>query len=73
VALEATAEGALSILTSRAAGLGLLAAALWAPATGFPTWPALARGRFGSTLGVTVVVGFGVFTLARAFGAARGV
>ena len=44
-------EWAAAILSSPPALAGLAAALLWAPATGFPTWPALARGRVGSTGG----------------------
>jgi len=47
-------EPLLSSLASPAAGAAVLAAVAWAPATGFPTWPALARGRLGSTLSVAV-------------------
>jgi hypothetical protein len=54
-------EGVQAILTSPAALAGLLAAFVWAPATGFPTWPALARGRLGSTVGVSLVIGLFVF------------
>ena len=49
-------ERALAAIGSPAA-VGALAAALaWAPATGFPTWPALARGRFASTALITAAV-----------------
>ena len=65
-------ERALSILASPAAALGLAAALAWAPATGFPTWPALARGRLGSSLGISLAVGLFVFGFARAVGAAAG-
>ncbi len=54
----------VSFLASPPAGAALLAAAAWAPVTGFPTWPALARGRFGSTLAISVAVGVFVFTIA---------
>jgi hypothetical protein len=64
-------ERALAILTSPAETFTLMAALVWAPATGFPTWPALARGRFGSSLVITVAVGFSVFVFCRALGAAR--
>jgi len=52
---------AVAILSSPLALAALAAALLWAPATGFPTWPALARGRIGSTAGVSVAVGLFVF------------
>jgi hypothetical protein len=58
-------EGGLADLTSPAAAFGLCAAALWGPATGYPTWPALARGRLGSTDAVSLAVGVLVFTFAR--------
>ncbi len=64
-------ERALAILTSPAATFALMAALVWAPATGFPTWPAVARGHIGSSLVITVALGFGVFLFCRAFGAAR--
>ena len=65
-------ERALSILASPAAAFGLVAALAWAPATGFPTWPAFARGRVGSSLGISLAVGLFVFGLTRAVGAAAG-
>ena len=58
-------EPVASFLASPAAGAALLAAAAWAPVTGFPTWSALARGRFGSTLAISVAVGVCVFTCAQ--------
>lgn len=54
-----------SFQASPAACAALLAAAAWAPATGFPTWPALARGRVGSTLATSVGVGVFIFELAQ--------
>jgi hypothetical protein len=54
-------ERAPAILTSPPALAGLPAALILAPATGFPTWPALARGRWGSTVGVSLAVGLFVF------------
>jgi hypothetical protein len=54
-------ERVQAIITSPPALAGLLAALIWAPATGFPTWPTLARGRWGSTVGVSVAVGLFVF------------
>jgi hypothetical protein len=44
-------------LSSVPMAAALAAAVLWAPLTGFPTWPALARGRLASTLGVSLAVG----------------
>lgn len=55
-------ERAAAILCSPPALAALAAAVLWAPATGFPTWPALVRGRLGSTLGTSFAVGLFVFT-----------
>jgi len=43
-------------LTSPAAAFALAMALLWAPVTGFPTWPALARGRLASTAVITLAV-----------------
>jgi hypothetical protein len=54
-------ERVQAIITSPPALAGLLAALIWAPATGFPAWPALARGRWGSTFGVSLAVGLFVF------------
>jgi hypothetical protein len=55
--------GSLALLASPAGAAALCAALLWPAATGFPTWPALARGRLASTLGVSVAVGVVVFAL----------
>ena len=46
-------------LASPAGLAAVLAGVAWAPATGFPTWPSLARGRFASTL--TTSLGAAVF------------
>jgi hypothetical protein len=54
-------ERVQAILSSPPALAGLLAALIWAPATGFPTWPAFARGRWGSTVGVSLAAGLFVF------------
>ena len=54
-------DQAVAILSSPPALAALAAALLWAPATGFPTWPALARGRVGSTVAASFVVGLFVF------------
>jgi hypothetical protein len=45
-----------AVLASPAAAVALLGALAWAPMTGFPTWGALSRGRYASTLGVSVAV-----------------
>jgi hypothetical protein len=58
-------ERGLAELTTPAAAFGFCVAVLWGPATGYPTWPALARGRLGSTVAVSLAVGFLVFTFAR--------
>jgi hypothetical protein len=63
---------AVQDLSSAAGVLGLCAAALWAPAAGYPTWPALARGRLGMTFAVSAAVGVAVFTLARRLAALAG-
>jgi hypothetical protein len=39
-------------------------ALLWAPVTGFPTWPALARGRLASTAVITLAVASFAYALA---------
>ena len=54
-------DWAVAILSSPPALAALAAALLWAPATGFPTWPALARGLVGSTVGASFAVGLFVF------------
>jgi hypothetical protein len=59
---------ALAILSSPAAQFALFAALCWAPATGLPTWPALSRGRLGSTVAISLVVGAFVFLAARQAG-----
>jgi len=56
-----TEMGALDVLTSPAA-VAALATALALPAvTGFPTWPALARGRLASTVCPSAAAGAAVF------------
>lgn len=60
----------VATLASPAAVCALAAAALWPTATGFPTWPALSRGRFASTVAVSVAVGGLVFAFAQRLGAA---
>ena len=56
-------------LASPAGVAAILAAALWGPATGFPTWPALARGRCASTVLASLAVGLFVFTVVQRFAA----
>jgi len=51
-------------LTSPAAAFALAMALLWAPVTGFPTWPALARGRLASTAVITLAVASFAYALA---------
>ena len=55
-------DRALALLASPAAGVALLAAVAWSPMTGFPTWPALSRGRYASTVAITLGVAIFVFT-----------
>lgn len=50
-----------ALLASPAAAIALIGAVAWAPMTGFPTWGALSRGRFASTVGVSVAVAVFVF------------
>ena len=50
-----------ALIASPAAAIALLGALAWAPMTGFPTWSALSRGRFASTVGVSVAVAVFVF------------
>jgi hypothetical protein len=51
-------------LTSPAGVIALAAALVWAPLTGFPTWPALARGRLASTIALTSAVASFAFAFA---------
>ena len=62
-------DGVARLIASPAAMAGLAAAALWAPATGYPTWPAASRGRMASTVAISVSVGWIVFLLVRRAGA----
>ena len=59
---------ALAMISSPAAHLALFAALCWAPATGFPTWPALSRGRLASTVAISAAVGAFVFLAVRQAG-----
>ena len=52
-----------NLLASPAASAAIAAALVWPSATGFPTWPALARGRIASTLAVSLGIGAVVFVL----------
>ena len=56
--------GVTHVLTSPAGAIAMAAALVWAPLTGFPTWPALARGRLASTAAVTAAVASFAFTFA---------
>ena len=56
-------DQAESLLASPAAAAALFAALVWAPATGFPTWPAMARGRYASTLAISAAVAALAFTV----------
>ena len=55
--------GVLDDLASPAGAAAIAAALLWQPVTGFPTWPALARGRLASTVAISLSVGVVVFAL----------
>jgi hypothetical protein len=50
-----------AMLASPAAPIALLAAVAWAPATGFPTWVSMARGRFASTATVSAAIAVAAF------------
>lgn len=56
-------EQAETLLSSPSAAAALFAALLWAPATGFPTWPAMARGRYASTVAISAAIGALAFTV----------
>jgi hypothetical protein len=51
-------------LTSPAGAITLAAALVWSPLTGFPTWPALARGRLASSAALTGAVASFAFAFA---------
>jgi hypothetical protein len=51
-----------ALLASPAAAFALVGALAWAPVTGFPTWAALSRGRYASTVWVSAAVAAFVFT-----------
>lgn len=65
-------ERALAVIDSPAALAGWIAALMWAPATGFPTWPAVTRARLGSTVVISAAVGLCVFLLVERLGAVLG-
>jgi hypothetical protein len=56
--------GVAHALSSPAGAIAMAAALVWAPLTGFPTWPALARGRLASTAAVTAAVASLAFAFA---------
>ena len=49
-----------------------IASAAWAPVGGFPTWPALSRGRPSCTRAVSALVGWTAFVLVRRLAVAGG-
>lgn len=51
----------VALLASPATAVALLGALAWAPMTGFPTCGALSRGRYASTVCVSVAVAVFVF------------
>ena len=55
-------DRAVALLASPAGVAALLAAVAWSPMTGFPTWPALSRGRYASTATMSLGVAMFVFT-----------
>ncbi len=55
--------GLLDLVASAPGTAAIAAALLWGPLTGFPTWPALSRGRMASTVAVSVGIGGVVFVL----------
>ena len=54
-------DRAAAILGSPAAVAALLAAVAWSPITGFPTWAALSRGRYASTVAISLGVAMFAF------------
>ena len=61
-----------SLLTSPAMAWALAAAVVWAPIASQATWPALARGRLGSTVLGCVAVSVFVFQVVRCASAPDG-
>ena len=59
---------ALTVMGSPAA-VAALAAALWGPATGHPTWRAASRGRSALSFAIRLAVGWVVFLQVRRPGA----
>jgi len=59
-------------LACPAASLALVAAVAWVPVTGFPTWPALSRGRLSCTMAISALVGWTAFVLVRRLAFAGG-
>jgi hypothetical protein len=51
-------------LTTPAGAIAFAAALVWAPLTGFPTWPALARGRLAGAVALTGAVASFAFAYA---------
>ncbi len=49
-------ERVYAVLSSPAAPVAMIAAVVWAPVTGFPTWPAVSRGRFAVTAAVSAAI-----------------
>jgi hypothetical protein len=57
---------------SPAALLALIASVASAPVTGFPTWPALSRGRPSCTLAISALIGWTAFAFVRRLAVAGG-
>ena len=60
----------VAALASPAAVCALAAAVLWPAVAGFPTWPALSRGRLASTVAVSIAIGGLVFAFIQRLDAA---
>lgn len=58
-------DAVIADVSSPAAFVALAAGVLWLPLLGFPTWPALARGRYASTVAISVGVGGAAYVLAQ--------
>jgi hypothetical protein len=62
----------VAALASPAAPIAVIAAVAWAPVTGFPTWPAVSRGRFALTAAVSAAIASVAFVVAGCLAALGG-
>ena len=62
----------VNALASPATPIAVIAAVAWAPVTGFPTWPAVSRGRFAVTGAVSATIASVAFIVAARLAALGG-